>query len=108
MRPRRHDVARRLARLDADVPAVIHTLRVGADWLSDWLGDHEFAELSRLLHHGPIEDPECQALVRQAWKRRARREPRTIGAGLLFEEGRTEEAEEELQRRKAWGLDRGS
>jgi hypothetical protein len=102
----RHDLVRRVARLEGPAPEVIKSLRVGADWLSDWLGDHEFGELSRLLHHGPIEDPDCQALLRRAWGRRARREPRSIGAGLLFDEGRIEEAEEELRRRKAFGLDR--
>jgi hypothetical protein len=111
MRPRtRHDVARRLARLDGDVPDVIRTLRIGADHLCDWSTEEEFDQLAELVKEAglPLEAEECQTLIRRAWGRRARKEPRTIGAGLLFEEGRTAEAEEELRRRRAWGLNRGS
>jgi hypothetical protein len=107
MRPRaRHDLARRLARLDGDVPAVIHTLRVGHDHLCDWSTPEEFDQLAELVKQDglPLEAEECQTLIRSAWRRRARKEPRSIGAGLLFEEGRIEEAEEELKRRKAWRL----
>jgi hypothetical protein len=104
----RRDLVRRLGRLEGPTPKVIHSLRVGADWLADWLDPGEFDELAELLQEGgrPIEDPECQALVRRAWERRARREPRKIFVGVLFDEGREDEAEEELRRRKAWGLDR--
>ena len=89
---------------------MIRSLRVGADWLADWLDPGEFDELAELMQQGgrPIEDPECQALVRRAWRRRAGKEPRRaiFMVGVLIEEGREEEAEEELRRRKAWGLDR--
>jgi hypothetical protein len=104
----RHDLVRRLARLDGEIPDVIHTLRVGHDHLCDWSTEEEFDELAELVKEGglPLEAEECQALLRRAWRRRARKEPRSIGAGLLFEEGRVEEAEEELRRRRAWGLDR--
>jgi hypothetical protein len=104
----RHDLRRRLERLDREVPEVIHRLRVGRDHLCDWSTEEEFDQLAELVKEGglPLEAEECQTLIRRAWGRRARKEPRTIGAGLLFEEGRIEEAEEELKRRRAWRLDR--
>jgi hypothetical protein len=107
----RHDLARRLGRLEwrtGEIPGEIRELRAGNDHLCDWLDDEEFAELAKLVKEGdlPLDAEECQALVRRAWGRRARKEPRSRGAGLLFEEGRIEEAEEELRRRRAWGLDR--
>ena len=104
----RLELARRLARFEGRAPEVIRSLRIGQDHLCDWSTEQEFAELARLLEEDslPIEAEECQRLLRRAWARRARKEPRTIGAGLLFDDGRIEEAEEELRRRKAWGLDR--
>src|SRR5439155_3858474 len=103
----RHDLRRRLGRLDGEVPDVIRTLRVGHDHLCDWSTEEEFAELVKLTKEGglPLEAEECQVLIRRAWGRRARKEPRSIGAGLLFGEGRIAEAEEELRRRRAWELD---
>ena len=108
MKHHRHDVVRRLARLEGPAPKVIHSLRVGDDHLCDWSTGEEFDRFVELTKVGvlPLEAEECQTLLRRAWGRRARKEPRSIGAGLLFEEGRIEDGEEELKRRRARGLDR--
>jgi hypothetical protein len=106
---RRQGAAFRLGRLDGEAAPVIRTLRVGQDHLPDWLTPQEFDELAELVKVDglPFEADACQALLRRAWGRRARKEPRATNlVGVLFEEGRSEEAEEEIRRRRAWGLDR--
>jgi hypothetical protein len=99
----------RKRRIDAfSTPDVIRSLRVGNDHLSDWLSDEEFAELADVMKEQGIEAADSQTLLQRAWARRSRREPRKIFVGLLYAEGREDEAEMELRRRRAWGLDRGS
>jgi hypothetical protein len=65
---------------------VIRSLGVGSDHLADWLSEAEFAELSKLVKEAglALEAEDCQVLITRAWGRRARREPRSIGASLLF------------------------
>jgi hypothetical protein len=103
----RHDLRRRLARLEW-LPGTgeVLSLQVGADHLCDWLDDEEFEQLAELMTERglPVEAEECQMLLLRAWGRRARKEPRARELWrVLFEEGRIQEAEEELKRCKAWG-----